>query len=69
MATAISAGFAVALPPTGTTFDGRTYQLPYTYIAAGIVVVLALFLVRKHIPSSPRSDGGRKRRGIVGAAA
>jgi alpha-1,6-mannosyltransferase len=69
MATAISAGFAVALPPTGTTFDGRTYQLPYTYIAAGIVVVLALFLVRKHIPSRPRSDGGRKRRGIVGAAA
>jgi alpha-1,6-mannosyltransferase len=54
LATAISAAFAVALPPTGTTFDGRTYQLPYTYIAAAIVTVLALFLVRRHIPVRPR---------------
>lgn len=62
MATAISAVFALALPPTGTTFDGRTYQLPYAYIAALIVVVIALLVVRKHIPSRP----GRATRQIVG---
>jgi alpha-1,6-mannosyltransferase len=69
MATAISAAFAVALPPTGTTFDGRTYQLPYTYIAAGIVVALALILVRKHIPSRPKRSPDDESRGIVGAPA
>ncbi len=53
-ATAISAAFAVALPPTGTTFDGRTYQLPYAYLAAAVVVLVALFLVRRHVPSRPR---------------
>jgi alpha-1,6-mannosyltransferase len=54
MTTAISAAFAVALPPTGTTFDGRQFQLPYAYIAALIVVGLAVFLVRRHIPSRPK---------------
>jgi alpha-1,6-mannosyltransferase len=53
-ATAISAAFAVALPTTGTTFDGRTYQLPYAYIASAIVVLTALFLVRGHVPTRPR---------------
>jgi alpha-1,6-mannosyltransferase len=53
-ATAISAAFAVALPTTGTTFDGRTYQLPYAYVAAAIVVLIALFVVRKHVPTRPR---------------
>ncbi|MFC4857537.1 polyprenol phosphomannose-dependent alpha 1,6 mannosyltransferase MptB [Actinophytocola glycyrrhizae] len=53
-ATAISAAFAVALPPTGNTFDGRTYQLPYAYLAAAIVVAVALFVVRRHIPTRPR---------------
>jgi len=54
-ATVISAAFAVALPSTGTSFDGRTYQLPYAYIAAAIVVSIALFLVRKHVPTQPKS--------------
>ncbi|MCT2583297.1 polyprenol phosphomannose-dependent alpha 1,6 mannosyltransferase MptB [Actinophytocola gossypii] len=54
MATAISAGFAVALPPTGSTFDGRAYQLPYAYAGAVIVVALALFVVRRHIPTNLR---------------
>ncbi|OLF19653.1 polyprenol phosphomannose-dependent alpha 1,6 mannosyltransferase MptB [Actinophytocola xanthii] len=54
MATAISAGFAVALPPTGSTFDGRTYQLPYAYAGALIVVAMALLLVRRYVPTSPR---------------
>jgi alpha-1,6-mannosyltransferase len=53
-ATAISAVFAVALPPTGTTFDFRTYQLPYAYVGAAIVVAIAVFLVRKYVPSRPR---------------
>jgi alpha-1,6-mannosyltransferase len=44
----------VALPPTGTTFDGRTYQLPYAYIAAAVVTTIALVLVRKYLPSRPR---------------
>jgi alpha-1,6-mannosyltransferase len=53
-ATIISAAFAVALPPTGTTFDFRTYQLPYAYVGAAIVVAVAVFLVRKHVPTRPR---------------
>jgi alpha-1,6-mannosyltransferase len=53
-ATAISAVFAVALPPTGTTFDFRTYQLPYAYAGAAVVVVVALFVVRKHVPTRAR---------------
>jgi alpha-1,6-mannosyltransferase len=52
-ATIISAAFAVALPPTGTTFDFRTYQLPYAYVAAAVVVAIALFVVRKHVPARP----------------
>jgi alpha-1,6-mannosyltransferase len=53
-ATVISAVFAVALPPTGGGFDGRTFQLPYAYSAAGIVVLIAVFVVRKHVPSRTR---------------
>jgi alpha-1,6-mannosyltransferase len=53
-ATIISAAFAVALPPTGTTFDFRTYQLPYAYAGAAVVVAIALFVVRKHVPARPR---------------
>jgi alpha-1,6-mannosyltransferase len=53
-ATVISAVFAVALPPTGGGFDGRTFQLPYAYLSAGIVLAVAVFLVRKHIPTRPR---------------
>lgn len=63
VATAISAAFAVALPPTGSTFDGRAYQLPYAYAGAVIVVGLALFLVRRHVPAGPRSARGLVRAG------
>ncbi|WP_326918543.1 polyprenol phosphomannose-dependent alpha 1,6 mannosyltransferase MptB [Actinophytocola sp.] len=49
-ATAISAGLAVALPPNGSTFDGRTFVLPYTYAAALIVVALAVALAYRYIP-------------------
>jgi len=61
MATVISAGLAVALPPTGSTFDGRTYQLPYAYVGAVLVVVIALVLVRRYIPTSPRPPRGGAR--------
>lgn len=53
-AMAVSVVFAVALPPTGNTFDGRTYQLPYAYIASLIVVALAVVVVRKYIPRRPK---------------
>ncbi len=66
MTMAISAAFAVALPPTGNTFDGRQFQLPYAYIASLLVVGLAVFLVRKHIPSRPKRTAVPD---FVGAAA
>jgi alpha-1,6-mannosyltransferase len=50
----LSAGVAVVLPPTGSTFDGRAYQLPYAYAGAILVVACAVLLVRRHIPTSPR---------------
>ncbi|HEU5472761.1 MAG TPA: polyprenol phosphomannose-dependent alpha 1,6 mannosyltransferase MptB [Actinophytocola sp.] len=49
-ATAISALLAVALPPTGSTFDGRTFVLPYTYAAALIAVAVAVALVYRYLP-------------------
>jgi alpha-1,6-mannosyltransferase len=49
-ATAVSALLAIALPPTGNTFDGRTFVLPYTYAAAVIVVVFAVLVVHRYIP-------------------
>ncbi|OLF14471.1 hypothetical protein BLA60_00805 [Actinophytocola xinjiangensis] len=60
MATVVSAGLAVALPPTGSTFDGRTYQLPYAYAGAVLVVVIAVVLVRRHIPASTRPPRGAR---------
>ena len=62
-ATAISAAFAVALPSTGTSFDGRTYQLPYAYAAAdrrGHRVVPGA-QVRPDPPSPSDRPGGRGR--------
>ena len=53
-ATVVSAAFAVALPPTGTTFDFRTYQLPYAYAGAAVMVAIALFVVRRYVPTRPR---------------
>jgi alpha-1,6-mannosyltransferase len=50
IATTVCALLAIALPPTGNTFDGRTFVLPYTYAAAVIVVALAVLLVYRHIP-------------------
>ena len=63
VAMVVSVVFAIALPPTGNTFDGRTYQLPYAYIASAIVVIIAVFLVRRYIPSRPKKDAA----GLSGA--
>ncbi len=49
-ATAVSTGLAVALGPTGSTFDGRVFVLPYAYIGAIVVTTVAVLVVRGHIP-------------------
>jgi alpha-1,6-mannosyltransferase len=49
-ATLISAGLPFLLPPTGSTFDGRSYVLPYAYIAAVVVVALAVMVVHRVAP-------------------
>jgi alpha-1,6-mannosyltransferase len=46
-ATIVSAALALAIPPTGSTFDGRAYVLPQAYLAGAIVVVIALFVIRR----------------------
>jgi alpha-1,6-mannosyltransferase len=49
-ATILSAALPFLLPPTGSTFDGRPYVIPYSYAAAILVVVLALVVVRRSAP-------------------
>jgi alpha-1,6-mannosyltransferase len=44
------------VPPTGSTFDGHTYILPDSYVAAAIVLVIAVFVVRKTVPVLPWRD-------------
>jgi alpha-1,6-mannosyltransferase len=57
----VSAVVAMIVPPTGSTFDGRTYILPDAYVAAAVVVVVAVFAVRRKLPVLPmwrRGDTG-----------
>jgi alpha-1,6-mannosyltransferase len=49
-ATVVSAALPFLLPPTGSTFDGRSYVLPYSYLAAVVVVALAVLVVRRRAP-------------------
>ncbi|MEC3976645.1 polyprenol phosphomannose-dependent alpha 1,6 mannosyltransferase MptB [Amycolatopsis sp. H20-H5] len=49
-ATIVSAVLPFLLPPTGSTFDGRSYVLPFSYVAAIVVTVLALLVVRRISP-------------------
>jgi len=56
-ATAVCALLAIALPPTGNTFDGHTFVLPYTYAAAVIVVALAVLVVYRRLPNRTRQVG------------
>jgi len=58
-ATIISAGLAVALAPTGQTFDGRVFVLPYAIIGAVVVTVIAVVVVRRRIPRGEWLPGRR----------
>ncbi|WP_104480109.1 polyprenol phosphomannose-dependent alpha 1,6 mannosyltransferase MptB [Actinokineospora auranticolor] len=51
----ISAGLAVALGPTGSGFDGRVFVLPYAYIAAITVTVVAALACRRYAPRGERA--------------
>jgi alpha-1,6-mannosyltransferase len=53
-ATIVCAFLAIALPPNGSTFDGHTFVLPYTYAAGVIVVAVAVLAVYRHVPRRPR---------------
>lgn len=46
--------FACLVPPTGSTFVGRTYVLPQAWVAAIIVLVLVLIVVNRRLPLLPR---------------
>ncbi|MBK1788208.1 polyprenol phosphomannose-dependent alpha 1,6 mannosyltransferase MptB [Prauserella sp. ASG 168] len=56
VATAVSAVLAMVIPPTGSTFDGRSYIVSQAYIAGGIVLLLTLVIVWRAAPMlfSPR---------------
>jgi alpha-1,6-mannosyltransferase len=69
IATVISAGVAMIVPPTGSTFDGHTYILPDSYLAAAIVLAIAVFLVRKAVPLLPWRDPAADRPGADHPAA
>ncbi|MGH3433436.1 MAG: polyprenol phosphomannose-dependent alpha 1,6 mannosyltransferase MptB [Thermocrispum sp.] len=64
-ATIGSAILAVVITPTGSPFDGRGFVLPQAYLAALVVVVLALLVVRRTVPlwRDPAAQG------VHGAAA
>ncbi|GAA3532654.1 polyprenol phosphomannose-dependent alpha 1,6 mannosyltransferase MptB [Amycolatopsis ultiminotia] len=49
-ATVISAGLPFLLPPTGGTFDGRSYILPWAYGAAILVTLGGLAIVHRLSP-------------------
>ncbi|MGQ0838549.1 polyprenol phosphomannose-dependent alpha 1,6 mannosyltransferase MptB [Actinokineospora sp.] len=55
----ISAALAVALAPTGATFDGRVFVLPYTYIGAAAVTLLALAAVWRYLPREERAPADK----------
>lgn len=63
----VSALVAIVLPPTGSTFDGRAYVLPDAYVAATIVVVIALFVVRNRLPLFGLPKRAGRRAGSAGA--
>ncbi|PXY29805.1 hypothetical protein BA062_20930 [Prauserella flavalba] len=49
-ATAVSAVLAMVIPPTGSTFDGRSYIVSQAYVAGGIVLLGALVIVWRAAP-------------------
>jgi alpha-1,6-mannosyltransferase len=56
----LSAVVAMILPSTGGSFDGHTYTLPDAYLAAAIVLGIAVFVVRKSVPLLPWRDPSPK---------
>lgn len=48
-----SALLAMVVPPTGSGFDGRGFVLPQAYLAALIVLALALLVIRRTVPLWP----------------
>lgn len=52
-ATVGSAVLAMVIPPTGSAFEGRSYVLSQAYVAAAVVVILALLVVRRHVSLWP----------------
>jgi len=55
-ATVVSAVVAMLVPPTGGTFDNRSYILPYAVMAAAIVFAVAVFAVRRRLAILPWRD-------------
>ncbi|MET8851618.1 polyprenol phosphomannose-dependent alpha 1,6 mannosyltransferase MptB [Amycolatopsis sp. NPDC004625] len=49
-ATVVSAALPFLLPPTGSTFDGRPYVLPFAYVAAIVVCGGGMLIVRRLAP-------------------
>jgi alpha-1,6-mannosyltransferase len=49
-ATVLSAALPFLLPPTGSTFDGRPYVLPFAYVAAIVVCGGGVLVVRRLAP-------------------
>ncbi len=49
-AAVLSAALPFLLPPTGSTFDGRPYVLPFAYIAAIVVCGAGMLIVRRLAP-------------------
>ncbi|WP_215543801.1 polyprenol phosphomannose-dependent alpha 1,6 mannosyltransferase MptB [Amycolatopsis sp. CA-230715] len=50
-ATVISVILPFLTPPTGSTFAGRPFVLAFAYLSAGVVVAIALVIVRRQEPS------------------
>ncbi|MDV6013217.1 hypothetical protein F8178_12110 [Haloechinothrix sp. LS1_15] len=55
VAAAGSAAMAMVIPPTGSTFDGREYVLSQAYLAAAVVIVIALLLLARAVPILPKT--------------
>jgi alpha-1,6-mannosyltransferase len=49
-AVAVSAVLALVVPPTGADFAFRAFQLPMAIVAGGVILLAALFLVRRRVP-------------------
>ncbi|TCP46213.1 alpha-1,6-mannosyltransferase [Tamaricihabitans halophyticus] len=54
LATLVSAVLAVVLPPTGSTFDGRSFVLTQGYLGGIVVVLIALVVLHRVYPLTRR---------------